>query len=295
MIGRIHKIAGNEYEVHAGTAVLRCRYRGKLRRERGSGLKLAAVGDLVEVTPVAGGEGVIEKILPRRSKLSRHDVLRPSVEQVIVANTDALIVVQSAREPEFNPLVVDKCTVMAAANGLPCVICLNKVDLGRPDLSAYEQAGFTCARTSARTGEGLEDLRRVLKDRTCVFLGPSGVGKSSLLNALEPSLDFKVGEVSRRGEGRHTTSWVELRAVADGFAADTPGLGFFTLWGVTAENLKDFFLDFAELAGGCRFRNCSHSVEEGCAVRGRVAGSRYQNYLEIREDLLASRDVFRKW
>ncbi len=107
-------------------------------------------------------------------------------------------------------------------------------------------------------------------------------------------MDLKVGDVSRHGEGRHTTSWVELRAVAGGVAADTPGLEFFTLWGVTAENLKDFFLDFADRAGGCRFHNCSHTVEEECAVRGRAAESRYRNYLEIRETLMARRDVFRK-
>lgn len=292
MIGRIYKIAGNDYEVRAGDAVLHCRYRGKLRRERQSAGKLAAVGDEVEVTVVEAGEGVIEKVLPRRSKFSRQDAFRPSVEQVIVANVDALIVVQSARDPEFNPIVADKCTVMAAANGLPCVLCVNKIDLGRPDVSAYERAGFTCIRTSARTGEGLEELRRLLGGRTSVFLGPSGVGKSSLLNALEPGLRLKVGDVSRRGEGRHTTSWVELLPAAGGLAADTPGLEFFTLWGVTAENLRDMFLDFADLSGGCRFRNCSHTREEGCAVRDRVAPSRYRSYLEILEDLRGRRNVF---
>jgi ribosome biogenesis GTPase len=292
MIGRIYKIAGNDCEVRSGEIVLHCRFRGRLRKVRQPSGKIAAVGDEVEVTAVEAGEGIIEQVLPRRSKFSRHDALRPSVEQIIVANVDALIFVQSARDPEFNPIIADKCTVMAAANRLPCVLCVNKIDLDRPDVSAYERAGFSCVRTSARTGEGLEDLRKMLRGRTSVFLGPSGVGKSSLLNAMEPGFHLKVGDVSRHGEGRHTTSWVELMPAAGGMAADTPGLEFFTLWGVTVENLKDMFLDFADLADGCRFRNCSHTLEVHCAVRDHVAASRYRSYLEILEDLRSRRDVF---
>ncbi len=294
MTGRIHKIAANDYVVHAGPAVLHCRFRGKLKRRRLPAQKLAAVGDQVEVTPGEAGEGTIECVLPRRSALARADVQRPSVRQVIVANVDTLIIVQSARDPDFDPLIVDKCTVMASACALPCVVCVNKIDLGAPDLGPYERAGFTCVRASARTGEGLDALRALLRGRTSVLLGPSGVGKSSLLNALEPGLGLKVGEVSRTGEGRHTTSWVELRPAADGLVADTPGLEFFTFCGVTAENLRDFFLEFAELAPGCRYRNCAHAGEPGCAVRDRVEASRHASYLEIRGMLLARRAPFEK-
>ena len=292
MIGRIHKIAANDYEVHTDQGVLHCRFRGKAKRERQSVLKLAAVGDRVEVTPGEAKQGSIEKVLERRSKLSRHDVMRPSTEQVIVANVDVLFIVQAAKDPDFNDLIVDKCTVMGSANALPCVIVVNKSDLARPDLSAYEKAGYRWVRTSAVTGEGLEELRGLLKDRTSVFLGPSGVGKSSLVNALDPGVDLKVGAVSRRGEGRHTTTWAELVPVSGGIVADTPGLEFFTLWGVTPENLKDHFLEFAELAPGCKFRNCGHLGEAGCAVRGRVSESRYRNYLEIRAKLIVRRDLF---
>ncbi|HXG62606.1 MAG TPA: ribosome small subunit-dependent GTPase A [Planctomycetota bacterium] len=292
MIGRVQKIAGNDYAVSAGGALYHCRFRGRLKKDARAEGKLAAVGDEVEFVPTGAGEGVIESVLPRRTKLSRADVHRPRREQVIVANVDTLFVVQAARDPDFNDLVADQCTVMAAANGLPCVLVVNKCDLGEPDLSAYEKAGYRTVRTSVRDGRGLDELRQLLRGRVSVFLGPSGVGKSSLLNALEPGLNLKVGEVSRRGEGRHTTTWVELLPVAGGWAADTPGLEFFTLWGVTPENLKDHFLDFAELAARCRFRDCSHTIEAGCAVREGAVPSRYRNYLALREKLRTRRAVF---
>ena len=293
MNGRIHKIAANDYEVHTDQGVFHCRFRGKLKRERQASLKLASVGDLVELTPGEAQQGTIEKVLPRRSRLSRHDVMKPSKEQVIVANVDVLFVVQAAMDPDFNDTIVDKCTVMAAGNKLPLVIVINKSDLARPDVSVYEKAGYRCVRTSAKTGEGVEELRSFLKDKTSVFMGPSGVGKSSLINCLDPELALKVGVVSKHGEGRHTTTWVELVPIAGGLVADTPGMEFFTLWGVTPENLKDHFLDFVDLAGGCRFRNCSHILEAHCGVRGKVADSRYRNYLEILQKLKERQsDVF---
>jgi ribosome biogenesis GTPase len=144
MTGRIHKIAANDYEVHTEQGVYHCRFRGKAKRERQSALKLAAVGDHVEITPGEARQGSIEKVLPRRSRLSRHDVMRPSTEQVIAANVDTLIIVQAAKDPDFNDLIVDQCTVMGAANALPCVIVVNKSDLARPDLSIYKKTGFTC-------------------------------------------------------------------------------------------------------------------------------------------------------
>jgi ribosome biogenesis GTPase len=289
MTGRIHKIAANDYEVHSGDEIYHCRFRGKLKLERGNALKLAAVGDNVEFVPGDAHQGTIEKVLERRSKLSRHDVLKPSKEQVIVANVDVLFVVQAAKDPDFNLGIVDKCTVMAAANRLPLVVVVNKSDLARPDLSVYEKAGYKILRTSAKTGEGVEELRGYLKGKTSVLMGPSGVGKSSLLNALDPELSLKVGLVSKRGEGRHTTTWVELVPMGGGLLADTPGMEFFTLWGVTPENLKDHFLDFVDLADGCRFRNCSHIKEAHCAVRGHVAQSRYDNYIDLLDKLIERR------
>ena len=294
MTGRILRIAGNDHEVLTADGVLHCHFSGKAKRTRESALKLAAVGDDVEVVPSGAGEGVIEKVLQRRSKLSRHDVHRPTHEQVIVANVDVLLAVQAAVDPGWNPVIADQCTVMAAANRLTCAIVVNKIELAQPDLSAYEKAGYRVLRTSARTGQGLEELGKLLAGRTSVLLGPSGVGKSSLLNALDPSFNLKIGEVGKSGEGRHTTSWAELREVAGGWIADTPGLEFFTLWGVTAATLKDYFLDFAELAHGCRWRNCAHLEEEGCAVKGAVAPSRYESYRVILDRLVRQQSKLRK-
>src|SRR5258708_7247289 len=205
MAGRFHKIAANDYEVHSEAGVYHCRFRGKLKLERGNALKLAAVGDYVEFTQGEERQGTIEKVLERRSRLSRHDVLKPSKEQVIVANVDVLFVVQAAKDPDFNLGIVDKCTVMAAANRLPLVIVVNKSDLARPDVAFYEKAGYRCLRTSAKSGEGVEEMRSFLKGKTSVLMGPSGVGKSSLLNALDPELPLKVGPVSNPRQGPPTT------------------------------------------------------------------------------------------
>ncbi len=298
MIGRIHRISANTYEVLSGETRYACKFRGKLRQERKEVLRLAAVGDDVEFEPSGAGEGMIEKILPRRSKLSRHDAFRPKYEQIIAANVDQLVIVHSTAQPELSLLTIDKCTVMGQATGLACVVCVNKMDLGdpRPAVAHYPAAGFPLVVACAERREGIEELRAILRGKTSVLLGPSGVGKSSLVNALCPDLGLKVGEVSvRTGEGRHTTTWVELRQVeADSYVIDTPGLEFFTLWGVTVENLAEQFPEFLSRMTRCKYRNCSHTQEPKCAVtealgRGEVAQARYENYVRIREDLLQKR------
>lgn len=299
MTGRIHRISANQFVVHADGRVYSCRFTGKAKRERAQTLRLAAVGDFVEFEPLAAGEGTISKVLPRRTKLSRHDVMRPDYEQVIAANVDQLVVVHSAAQPDLSLLTVDKCTVMAQAGGLACVVCINKIDLGDPGSSVahYAAAGYPVVLTSAKRREGLDRLLELLRGRTSVLLGPSGVGKSSLLNTLRPDLALKVGEVSERtGEGRHTTSWVELRELDPStLVIDTPGLEFFTLWGVTVENLAEQFPELLSRMPACKYRaSCSHTQEPGCAVaaavdRGDIARSRYDNYVEIREALLRKR------
>lgn len=265
---------------------LTCRLRGKMKRERTASLTAVAVGDCVEVTPLPGDEGAIEAILPRRTQLARSDARNPRRRQVIIANADVLVAVHAAADPALNFVNVDRCLVLGMSGGLTPALVVNKLDLAGPDLEAalepYRKIGVEVLVTSARRGDGVADLKKFLGGRTSVFIGPSGVGKSTLLNAINPAFGLKTRETSRRtGEGRHTTSWVELLEVEGGLVADTPGLEFFTLWGVTQRNLQDYYPEMAPLAGKCGFTDCVHLSEPRCAVKGAVAAARYAGYVQI--------------
>lgn len=301
MKGRVFTILGNSIEVHSTEGVYRCRFRGKAKRERNLEMTLTAVGDQVEFTDLGQGEGVIEKVLPRKSRLSRHDPASPKRELVIVANLDAVLIVAAAKSPDLDPLTIDKCLVLAAAGGLPAAIALNKMDLAPAGtaerVAVYPPIGVPLFLTCALRSEGLDPLRAWMKGKMVALLGPSGVGKSSLVNALQPELSERTGAVSeRRGTGKHTTTWATVFETGEGLLVDTPGLEYFTAWGVTPLNLHEHFTEFAS-AGGCKFRNCIHVTEPSCAVRaaveaGRVARSRYDNYLAIRAILSGRRALF---
>lgn len=302
MKGRVYRIVGNSTVVRSDGEEYSCQFRGKLKREKKKTLRLVAVGDEVEFQPSGSGEGIIEEVLPRKTKLSRHDSFRPRYEQVIAANVDQLVIVHSAADPGLNLITIDRCTVMGEAAGLHCVLCINKNDLAdvRAAVSPYEAAGYSVVMTSATEGEGISLLKDHLRDRISVLLGPSGVGKSSILNAISPELGLKTGVVSRKTrEGRHTTTWVEMIEIEPGMEIiDTPGLEFFTLWGATPENLRELFPEFFSRQGDCRYRNCSHTKENDCAVlaaleAGEVARSRHENYRTIREDLALKRSQIR--
>jgi ribosome biogenesis GTPase len=300
VIGRVVRIGGKTFDVTTEAGRLTCGFRGRLKKERQAVVRLVAVGDEVEVTPTEGTEGVIEKVLPRRSKLSRPSAANSRKEQVIVANVDAILIVESARDPDFDLLTVDRCTVMASAAGIPAALCVNKTDLGTvTGLESYGPIGIPVFHTSARTGEGVDNLRRYLEGKTTVFIGPSGVGKSSLLNAVHPAAEAKTGKVSdRTGGGRHTTTWAELVRLSPGtFVTDTPGLEIFTLWEITPGDLRDYFPEFVEPGARCKFRDCSHMNEPKCEVLKAVASgvitpSRHANYLAIRKTLVEQRRLF---
>ena len=293
MIGRVVRIGGKTFDVTTEAGRLTCEFRGRLKKDKQAVVRLVAVGDEVEVTPKEGTEGIIEKVLPRRSKLSRPSAGNARKEQVIVANVDAILIVQSARNPDLDLLTVDRCTVMATAAQIPAALCVNKTDLGPPEgIEVYPPIGIPVFQTSAVKGQGIPELRAFLDGKTTVFIGPSGVGKSSLLNALHPGAGMKTGEVSERtGGGRHTTTWAELVELAPKtFITDTPGLEIFTLWEITAETLRDFFTEFSDLSTQCKYRNCSHKSEPRCAVlealeAGAIAPSRHAHYLSIRKAL----------
>ena len=282
MRGRIRKALSGFYYVDTGERTVTCRARGRFRKEGVSPL----VGDWVAFTP-AGDEGVIDAIEPRRSAFAR-----PAV-----ANIDQLVIVASNAIPKTDPYLIDRMTAIAALKGCEVLLCINKADLDRADslCAIYEKAGFPYVLTSAETGEGIETLRAMISGRVSAFTGNSGVGKSSLLNALDPGFSLKVGEVSQAlGRGRHTTRHVELYALAGGAEIiDTPGFSSFDADELGLElkaRLPETFVDFAPYLGACRFVGCSHTKEKGCAVleavrAGKIAPPRHESYLRLYREL----------
>ena len=280
MTGRIVRSISGFYDVQVPGKVISCRARGILRKEGNSPL----TGDMVEIT-VEKGKGMVEKILPRKNSF-----VRPAV-----ANVDALVVFAANVNPVTEPFLIDRVAAIAGDQEVQVVLCVNKCDLDPAvDLvRIYENAGFTVICTSAETGEGVEQLRQLLTGKLAAFTGNSGVGKSSILNRLCPELALPTGEVSEKlGRGRHTTRHVELYALGeDTYVADTPGFSSFDtdqMDVILKENLQYAFPDFGRFIGECRFDDCSHRKEPGCAVRaaleaGDIEKTRYDSYLKLYE------------
>lgn len=251
-----------------------------------------AAGDAVRVE-WEGGEPMLRGVAPRRTKLSRR--LSSGKEQVVAANIDLLLIVTALLQPRFKAGVVDRYLIAAEVGRIQPVVCLNKVDLTdkEPDaIGFYRELGLPVVRTSIVTGEGLDELRAQLSGKISVLAGQSGVGKSSLINALDPEFDLDVQEVSRYNEkGRHTTRRARLHSLRDGIRIiDTPGVRQMAVHGITPEEVDLYFPDIAELAVNCRFRNCRHETEPGCAVldaveKGELPSLRYASYRRIRESL----------
>lgn len=282
--------AGTVIEVRSGDSLVM--YRGRtVRATLPKGVRASdgtrsplAVGDRVELEPAPGGDAVrIASIAPRRSGLSR-DVYEAGrrdpthVSQVLAANIDLAVVVCSPAEPPYRPRLLDRYLVAASRDGLEAAICLNKTDLGVPDetaasLAGYERLGIRVLRCSAETGDGIGSVRDCIAGKVSLFTGHSGVGKSSLLNALEPGLALRVGEVTEtkagQGKGRHTTSSARLvpLSVPDTFVVDSPGIRAFGVRGLPPRELAAHFPDIDALASGCAFGNCRHRAEPDCAVR----------------------------
>lgn len=284
--------------VDVGQETIRCAFRGKLFERSSS--KPVVVGDRVTVTPTSKGEGVLEKVHERKTKLSRRRASdREDVEQVVVANVDLLVIVGSVHDPPLKTRLVDRFLVAASRGGFDAVLCLNKSDLlGKDDPEArairetYADLHLPIVETSATLEHGIEELEGILRGRIAVLAGPSGVGKSSLLNRLCPELAISTKDVGRRTrKGRHTTTAVSLYAIPGiGHVVDTPGIRGFGLWDVDEADLSGFFPDLFELAGGCRFRGCSHTHEPACAVKiaveeGRLREGRYRSYVRILDSL----------
>ena len=277
--------------------------RGRLKQE--TGLKLA-VGDHVDASgdPDAGA-WTIDAIHPRRSRLARRAPGNARGERVMMANLDQVLVVFAAARPEPHPRMLDRFLVVAEANQLAARVVINKVDLvGHGDVeagvaevrerfAAYERAGYPVHVTSVQRGAGLAELGESLRQRTSALSGPSGVGKSSLMNALYPGLNLRVGEISESvNKGRHTTVGAVLHPLPDGgFVVDTPGLREIGMWGLPADSLDRCFPEFRPHFEKCRFADCSHVVEPGCGVRdavdaGEVSRARYESYLKLRHEVI---------
>lgn len=279
-IGRIIRSISGFYDVQLPQGVVTCQARGILRKQGLSPL----TGDLVEITQTKG-KGMVEKIMPRKNSF-----VRPAV-----ANVDALLIFAANVNPVTEPFLIDRVTAIAGNKGVESILCVNKTDLDvAEDLRGiYTRAGFRVIATSAQTGAGIEELRRVLQGKLTAFTGNSGVGKSSILNRLCPELALPTGEVSQKlGRGRHTTRHTELFALdGETFVMDTPGFSSFDtdqMDVILKENLQFAFPDFAPQLGKCRFDDCSHRAEPGCAVReavegGAIGASRYESYLKLYE------------
>lgn len=287
--GRIIKAERGFWYVETPEETLSCAARGRVRFEGITPL----VGDFVEVKALGKGRGSIEQVLPRKNSF-----IRPAV-----ANVDALVILASAAVPVTDPFLIDRIAAIAELKDCEPILCFHKSDLARNAVltERYRSAGFTVLETSTVTGEGLSALQDAIQGKLCAFTGNSGVGKSSLLNALEPALALATNEVSEHlGRGRHTTRHVSLyRLPQDTMVIDTPGFAAFEADDVTLEmkkRLPELFREFRPHLGNCRFHNCAHMKDEGCAVlaaveRGEISRERLGSYQRLR----AETDKLRDW
>ena len=288
--GTVLQARSGRHRVEAGDEVVICNVRGRLKREQ-LATDLVATGDRVLWQPTRPGRGVIEEVLPRETQLSRRRPGHAEAEQVIVANPDQAIFILSIREPPPNLRMLDRLLVLAENNDLPAIVCANKVDLAdgegeaRELFDVYEEIGYPVLYTSAKTGQGIEELRQHLLKNLSVLSGPSGVGKTSLLNAIQPNLGLATRHISdATGKGRHTTVGVRLWPLdGGGYVADTPGLREAGLWDIEPEELAWHFIEFRPYLSDCRFSTCTHTHEPGCAVKaaldaGQISERRYESY-----------------
>ena len=280
--GLVLKNYNGYYYVQVGDVTYTCKVKGKMKQNRFS----LATGDIVLLEQGANGEGMIKKVLPRKNFLPR-----PTM-----ANLDLFVATFACAAPDFSFLLADKLLALAELAQIPAILVLNKEDQAPAGLvgqvrSVYENIGYEVFTLSAKNGTGVDALRQRLKGKVCAFGGPSGVGKSSTINAIDSSVDLRTGAVSEKiGRGKHTTRFAQLLPFDEGYIADTPGFGNLLLEGMEPEQVLAAFREFAQYEQGCRFCPCSHTHEPVCGVKGAVASgaiatSRYESYLAMLEEI----------
>jgi ribosome biogenesis GTPase len=318
--GTVYKKTTGSYTVHTGSRTVPCSISTRLRREliyptadpnslrqvvvgvrEIQAVDPVAVGDRVRCVDAGDGSGMIMEVLPRRSRLARRSAVpmpgAHAFEQVIVANVDQVVPVFAAANPAPKWNLLDRYLVSAESLELPALIVITKMDLADPGdgldaaLEEYRRIGYPVVLTCAQTGEGIDALKGALDGRLSVFIGKSGVGKTSLLNAIQPGLGLRVNQVSEKtGKGKHTTTHLEMVPVNEAtFVVDTPGMREFGLWDVDEADLAMFFPEMRPYIGACRFGlGCSHVQEQGCKVRmavqtGEISAQRYESFLRLLE------------
>jgi ribosome biogenesis GTPase len=317
LLGLVIKAQSGFFTVHTNAGDIVCQVRGRLKQER-LDTDLVAVGDRVHISVVEDGTGMIEEVAERERALARlaprpggrgarrwdRDGYLAEREQVIVANPDQAIIVFSCAEPFPNLRMLDRLLVGTEIQNIPAVVCANKIDLvkrrePRALFGIYEEIGYPALYTSALKGNGVRKLRRHLEGKVSVLVGPSGTGKSELLNAIQPGLGLRVREVSQAtSKGRHTTVVPQLFPLDEGgWVADTPGIRALALFDVDPEELDAYFPDIAPFVTHCRFSDCTHAVEPGCAVMqavedGQVSEHRYESYVRLREEHQKLADMY---
>lgn len=289
------RATGSWYDVLHDGAMLRCRIRGKLRLKGVRSTNPVVVGDEA-VCEADGGDCVIVDIVPRRNYVIRRASNLSKESHIIAANVDQALLMVTLRSPETPKEFADRFLVTCEAYKVPAAILLSKIDLQDAEAVAefravYEGAGYRVLEVSAKEGRGVEEVRKLLAGRTTLVSGNSGVGKSTLIQTIDPSLDIRTGEISdSHHKGRHTTTFSTMYPLAEGGAViDTPGIKGFGLLDIDDAELWHYFPEMMRVAPGCRFYNCTHTHEPGCAVveavkAGEIAWSRYESYLKILDD-----------
>ncbi len=291
--GLIVKAQSGFFTVETGEGLIVCQLRGKLKRGRAKG-DIAALGDRVRITSLPDRTGVIEEVRPRERAIVRLDPRPQGVyQQVLLANPDQALFVFACADPDPRLRMLDRFLVIAEKQRIPAVIVANKIDLvdkqrAREIFGLYALPAYRVLYTSAVTGEGLDEFQHVLEDKISALAGPSGTGKSSLLNAIQPGLGLEVHALSAANKGHHTTVVRQLfPLVGHGYVADTPGWKSLALWDTEPEELDAYFPEIAPLVSRCQFSDCTHTHEPGCAVRlaveaGTLHPERYTSYIRMR-------------